>query len=192
MTLLQGDRDITLAVFTWGLAHPVVQNFFLAISVISIYSLPFVLGWLFWRNQGADRLQSVKIFLAAMVAWRVISYAIGTLLYSTYGFRDRPFALTGLREFFFEQPQKAFPSDHTAVLVAVTLAMFGYRYPKLGWVFLALTLLTGFGRVIVGFHYFGDIIGGAVVGLVAYGLIRLLDPWLDQLGRRLGWKVASQ
>lgn len=183
--LLQVDQQITLTLYHWGNAHPTAQHFFLLLAVVAVYSLPLILIWLFWRNQGEDRLNSAKIFLAAVLSWQVFSKLIGTWLYASYGFRDRPFSLDGLQEFFLEQPQKAFPSDHAAVLAAVTTTFFIYKYPKLGWLFVVLAVLTAAGRVVVGFHYIGDVAGGAVVGVLTALLIRAADKPLDKLALKL-------
>ncbi|QQG49842.1 MAG: phosphatase PAP2 family protein [Candidatus Berkelbacteria bacterium] len=180
MGLLQVDTELTTRLFHWVSAHPALQQVFLTTASAFVYVLPLALLWLFFRTK-TDRLNSIKVFLAAILSWQVLTNAVGGWLYGAYGFRDRPFALDGYQELFFERPQKAFPSDHAGVLTAVTLAFFAYRYPKLGWLFLVGGIVTSFGRVAVGFHYVGDIIGGIAIGGIAYGIIRLLDRPLDRI-----------
>jgi undecaprenyl-diphosphatase len=195
MEWLGWDNSLTFALYRWGSTTPLLQAFFLVLASLFIYLLPLILLWLFFRSH-ADRMKSVKIFLAALLAWQVLSGSVGAYLYSAFGFRDRPFALDGVRELFFERPEKAFPSDHAAVMLAVALAFFGYRYPKLGYLFLIGGFLSSFGRVTVGFHYVGDILAGWALGAVAYFIIRALDRYLDPIIARLTswvpfWKARA-
>jgi len=179
MDLLTLDHRLTFSLFHWGSSNPALQRFFLIVASVFIYLLPIILIWLFFRSHG-DRLRSVKIFLVAVLSWQVLAQLLGSWLYTAYDFRERPFAAIGLQELFFEQPEKAFPSDHAAVMFGVMAAFFGYKYPRLGWLFLIGGLISSFGRVAVGFHYVGDILGGVAIGVIAYGLIRLLDTTLDK------------
>lgn len=180
MGLLQFDTSLTTRLYHWASSSPAVQQVFLTVASAFVYALPLVLIWLFFRSK-TDRINSIKIFLAAILSWQVLTNLVGSWLYGAYGFRDRPFTLDGYQELFFERPQKAFPSDHAGLLTAVTIAFFCYRYPRLGWIFLVGGVISSFGRVAVGFHYFGDILGGIVIGAAAYGIIRLLDRPLDRI-----------
>jgi undecaprenyl-diphosphatase len=184
MNLLELDELISGAVYLYTVNIPGLHSLFLVLGAAPIYALPLLLLGLFLRNRAADRRSSVKLFLAALLAWQVLSNAVGSFLYGQYGFRDRPFASTGATELFFERPEKAFPSDHASVLVVVTILLFAYGYKKLGWVMVAGTFLTVVGRVGIGFHYLGDMIGGATIGLIAYGIMRWLDRPLEQLFNR--------
>lgn len=187
--LLALDDWVTLSLYDWGTANPGLQKFFLYIAVVAVYALPVVLVWLFWRNQKSDRRVAIKVFLGAILVWRVFSQALGSILYGNYGFRDRPFSARGLQEFFFEQPQKAFPSDHAAVLTVVAALFLLYRYPKLGWIFGAGLVLTGFGRIVVGFHYLGDVLGGIGLGLIVVAILALLDRFIERLFDK--WNLAK-
>lgn len=183
--LLMLDNQITLALYDWGVGYPLLQRLFLYIAVVAVYALPIVLLWLFWRNRGRDRRSAIKIFLAVVLVWRLLSHTLGVFFYDLYGFRDRPFTERGLQEFFFEQPEKAFPSDHAAVLTVVTALLFFYGYRKLAWLFAGALVLTGFGRIVVGFHYFGDITGGVALGLVMWGVMKVLDQPIERFFDRI-------
>ena len=160
MTLIEIDELISGAVYLYTVNIPGIHPLFLALGAVPIYALPLLLLVLFLRNRGRDRRSATKLFLGAILAWQILSNAVGSFLYGQYGFRDRPFASTGATELFFERPEKAFPSDHASVLVVVTMLLFAYGYKKLGWLLVAGTSLTIIGRVGIGFHYLGDMIGG--------------------------------
>lgn len=180
MNILELDRILTFKLyFADSLSH-LGQQVLYSIASLFIYLVPIILIILFFRT-AKDRINSVKIFLAAILSWQVLSYLTGYLLYHYYGFRDRPFASKGITELLFERPQKSFPSDHAAVIFAVMLSFFVYKYPKLGWLFLIGGILSSLGRVVIGFHYVGDILGGWLIGAIALGIIILLNKPLTNL-----------
>jgi len=185
MSILGLDDSITFGLYH-QFSNPWSEKLLYYSASTFVYLLPVVLIYLFWRG-GRDRVNSVKIFFIAVLAWQVLSALVGHYLYSHYGFRDRPFAVHGLQEFFFERPQKAFPSDHAAVIFGVMLALFAYGYRRPAWVFLVVGSLSALARVVVGFHYFGDIIGGFLIGGIAFWIIWLLqqplDRWLSKIFR---------
>lgn len=156
-----------------------------------IYALPVILVVLFFRS-ARDRLVSIKLTLGAVLAWQVLSSSIGGFLYNHYQFRDRPFASMGLQELLFERPQKAFPSDHAAVVMVIGLGLIYYKYPKLGWVFLSLGVISSLARVVIGFHYFGDVLGGWLLGVAAIGLIVLFDRPITNLINKVFGRFVGQ
>jgi undecaprenyl-diphosphatase len=65
----------------------------------------------------------------------------------------------------------SFPSSHTAVAVGIAAALFS-AHPPSGAAALIMAALIAFGRVAVGMHYPSDVIGGAVVGMLAFLIVR--------------------
>ncbi|WP_346930672.1 phosphatase PAP2 family protein [Clostridium sp.] len=60
----------------------------------------------------------------------------------------------------------SFPSGHTASSIAVAYVLSTYikRYK---FYFISLAVLIGFSRIYLYVHYFSDVLGGAVVGLIS-------------------------
>lgn len=88
--------------------------------------------------------------------------------------RRRPNA--GIRGFaaLVENPDAfSFPSGHTAASVALAVAWAG-EGSGLGLLASAFAALVGFSRVYLGVHYPLDVMAGAVLGLTAGGLARLV------------------
>ncbi|MEK7534849.1 MAG: phosphatase PAP2 family protein [Patescibacteria group bacterium] len=179
MTLLEIDQNLTNILYELTRTDPKLQGIVYLIATYLIFLLPVVLVWLaykpMWRNV------SLKIFLFTIITWQLISKNAGEFFYNQYNFRDRPFAFSGLKELLFEQPQKSFPSDHSAVLLFVTLALFHYRQRTWAWIFLVVTVLSGLSRVSVGFHWIGDVIGGWIVALIGFGLLVVLEKPLEKM-----------
>lgn len=83
-------------------------------------------------------------------------------------------------------PISSFPSGHLVTVMTLwgTLAAARVLPPA---VVAVLALLVALGRLVLGEHYPGDLLGGALVGLLILGLVARLWPHLVALGRRLAW-----
>jgi len=184
MSILQLDNNLTLTLFHWGSRNSIWEWVSFVASTVFVYGVPIVLVVMFFKG-AKERLVSTKLLLLVLISWRVVSSYVGTFFYTQFAFRDRPFSLSGKPEFFFEQPTKAFPSDHATLLAAITLGFFAYRYPKLGRLFLVGTVITSVGRVLIGFHYVGDILAGWLLGAATFGLFILFDKPVTVLIKKL-------
>lgn len=178
MWLLQLDQKITNVLYLED-ATRLSQLVAFSVASVPVYLVPVILLVLFMRSYN-DRRVAVKITVAAVLAWQVFSSGIGSVLYQTLGFRDRPFAQQGFAEFLFEQPQKAFPSDHAAVLAVVALGLCYFRYGRLARLALFLAIISSIARVVIGFHWFGDVAAGWVIGAAALGVVVLFQRTIDQ------------
>jgi undecaprenyl-diphosphatase len=77
----------------------------------------------------------------------------------------------------------SFPSSHTAVTVAVVIALVPFLARPLAAAGIGYAVLVGWSRVYLGVHYPLDVLGGAGIGLAAGGVILLA---LGMLLRRAG------
>jgi len=76
--------------------------------------------------------------------------------------------------YFIDHTTNAFPSLHVAM--ALLSSLICYRHNKKYWWFILWAVLISISIVFVKQHYFIDIIGGALVGLIGYLiLIRILE-----------------
>ena len=67
----------------------------------------------------------------------------------------------------------SFPSSHTAVTVAVVIALVPFLPRGLAGVAIGYAVLVGWSRVYLGVHYPLDILGGAGIGIAVGGVILL-------------------
>jgi len=81
-------------------------------------------------------------------------------------FRERPLVNLQINK-LINRPltEKSFPSDHTTIVFALSMAIFFYN-KKLGSLLLFLSLLVGLSRIYTGVHYPLDVYGGAIVGIL--------------------------
>jgi membrane-associated phospholipid phosphatase len=67
----------------------------------------------------------------------------------------------------------SFPSSHTAVTLAVVIALVPFLARPLAAAGIAYAVLVGWSRVYLGVHYPLDILGGAGIGMTAGGVVLL-------------------
>jgi undecaprenyl-diphosphatase len=112
--------------------------------------------------------------------------------------RPRPFAAhpATIHPFLSHAADPSFPSEHAAAAFAIAVAVT-CRRKSWGAVLLVLAVVLAAGRVFLGLHYPGDVLGGALVG-AATGIVswspairsrldRIADTaggWLDSAIRR--------
>src|SRR3989344_4229250 len=134
-------------------------------AVFAALYLPFIVVFLafayliFFRR---SLREFIFVFFTAGVAV-VISKILKILIHAP----RPPFALERVQS-LFEKTSYAFPSDHATFFMALAVAIF-FINKKAGLVFLALALLIGIARIVVGVHFPIDILGGFILGaVVAY------------------------
>jgi membrane-associated phospholipid phosphatase len=78
----------------------------------------------------------------------------------------------------------SFPSSHTAVTMAVVIALVPFLPRALAVVAVAYAVLVGWSRVYLGVHYPLDVLAGAGIGIAVGGAVLLaLGVLLDHAGR---------
>ncbi len=141
----------------------------------------FRLWWQFWSNYAF-----VFFVLAAVLLWQqrnayeilvlvsisfVAARGLLTTLINIWYHRVRPyqrFNFTPITSRFFSLQTKlhnSFPSRHTTAFTSIAVVVWFFN-PVVGLLLLIATLMTGVGRVILGFHYTTDIAAGVVFGTI--------------------------
>lgn len=73
----------------------------------------------------------------------------------------------------------SFPSDHATASFAIAAAFLVHQF-RGAVAFLAAAVLISVSRIYIGTHYVGDVIGGALTGIVAVGVVW----WIYREGTR--------
>lgn len=100
--------------------------------------------------------------------------------------RPRPYADTTSVYYDFwtqagsmKETEYSFPSGHTTVTTAFSVAIFFACNKKWSWALLFVPILMGFSRIYFGVHFASDVLGGLLVGCIcgmsAYMILRLLE-----------------
>lgn len=99
------------------------------------------------------------------------------LLLKRFFKRERPFKQLNCWYGFVPADEFSFPSGHTAA-AAVFAALLGLFYVDTTLILMAGVLLVGASRVVLGVHYPGDILAGALLGVASVEVMAwFLLPW---------------
>lgn len=79
--------------------------------------------------------------------------------------RPRPFAAMELEPLIAHIADASFPSSHALIGFAISWAVLK-QDKKLGIIALAIAGLGSLSRVVLGLHYFTDILAGAIIGII--------------------------
>ena len=164
----------------FGFSH---RNFILdTVFVFLAKFLPYflVLGFLvliFYRSSSRRRL---FFYIEALLAL-ILGSGLLVQFFRFFYHYPRPFEEIGFTPLITGPASSSFPSNHAAILFALSLLVF-YLNRRVGLWFFVLSLLNGLARVVVGVHWPLDILGGALIGLLAAFLIH---RWLDPLAKQV-------
>jgi undecaprenyl-diphosphatase len=169
------------------IAHPLWDGVMVAITTKEYWLVPLAIVWIWLVLRGGARGRAAAVILLLAVGssdWisaRVIKPGVGRL---------RPcYELENVRLLVPCGGKHGFPSNHAAntFAAAMTLAYFYRRYTA---VFVALSLLVGFSRIVVGVHYPGDVLGGfvlsAVIAAIFLTVYQKLESAYPEFFKKLG------
>jgi len=99
----------------------------------------------------------------------VLSHLVVQVVKRTVG-RPRPSLGTDVAALVAEPDRFSFPSGHATAALAVALA-YAAAMPSLAFPILALALIVGATRVVLGVHYPGDVAAGQTIALATHLLL---------------------
>jgi membrane-associated phospholipid phosphatase len=136
-----------------------------------------VVGYVAARNRSVLPVAAAAV--AAGAAWALADVA--------KAIADRPRPYEAVADAVLRQQPAhgtSFPSSHTAVTVAVVIALVPFLPRVLAAAAIAYAVLMGWSRVYLGVHYPLDVLGGAAIGMAVGGVILLaLGVLLHRAGR---------
>jgi len=152
-----------------------LSHLFLPAGIIVVVVLAVV--YVVARNRSV--LPVVTGAVAAGLAWALTHAA------KAIAVRPRPYQV--MADAVLRQPSAhgtSFPSSHTAVTLAIAIALVPFLARPLAAADIAYAALLGWSRVYLGVHYPLDILGGAGIGMAAGGAVLLaLGTLLRGAGR---------
>jgi membrane-associated phospholipid phosphatase len=160
-----------------------LSRLFLPAGIITAVAL--IVVYVLARNRSI--LPVVAAAAAAAVAWLLVHVA------KAIADRPRPYQVAAgavLRQ----QPAHgtSFPSSHTAITVAVVIALVPFLVRPRAAAAIAYAVLVGWSRVYLGVHYPLDVLAGAGIGIAVGGVVLLaLRALLRRAGRAAGGHHAA-
>ena len=152
-----------------------LSHLFLLVGITAVVLLTVV--YLLARNRGV--LPVAVAAVAAGAAWVLANVA------KIIADRPRPY-LVMAGAILRQHPAHgtSFPSSHTAVALAVAIALVPFLARPLAAVGIAYAVLAGWSRVYLGVHYPLDVLAGAGLGMAVGGAVLLaLRALLRRAGR---------
>ncbi len=120
------------------------------------------------------KIISLVVFLFASL---LLSGAITQTLKHIFG-RPRPnYAFDGVAEFsFFNLSSNfhSFPSGHASTIFTISIFL-SILLPRIKYLFIFLACLVALSRIVVGAHFFSDIVAGLCVAFIGIKLARLIQ-----------------
>lgn len=197
------DYRIYHAVNRFTADHAWLGRTFQAIETYGtiLIGLAVVLLW-FVSRPGGNR--KWKLTAASALGAAALGLLVNRIVTAVYH-RDRPFiGHPSAHVFGPHKTDPSFPSDHTTAAFAIGVAVLLFDSVA-GVLFLTVAALIGVGRVFVGEHYPGDVLGGIMIGTAAALVVvrlgrpvigffvriveRLTDPLVARLRRT--WAAPS-
>jgi membrane-associated phospholipid phosphatase len=155
-------------------------HLFLPVGIVIVVVL--IAGYVVARNRSVLPVAAGAV--AAGAAWALANVA------KVIANRPRPYEV--LADAVLRQRPAlgtSFPSSHTAVTVAVVIALAPFLPRVLAGVAIAYAVLVGWSRVYLGVHYPLDVLAGAGIGLAVGGAVLLA---LGVLLHRAGQAAQSR
>lgn len=147
-----------------------------AVIVFIAQIMPFFMGAGFllfiWRSgDWRERGHAISgLIIAAVIGRGILVEAI-----RFFYLRPRPFQALDITPLFGSE-SPAFPSGHATLLFALSFFVL-YKNRSWGYWFITFSFLNVLSRVVAGVHWPSDILGGILVGALAFGITHLLlDP----------------
>ncbi len=104
--------------------------------------------------------------------WLGVSHVVIQVV-KRFAVRERPTVRMSLQALISVPDRFSFPSGHACAAMTVAAA-YAWAFPVLAVPLLALAMLVGLSRVVLGAHYPGDVAVGQVIALAsAYGMLSL-------------------
>jgi undecaprenyl-diphosphatase len=192
------DWRVYHAVNRFAAHHVWLPHVFRFIETYGTYAIgaAAVCLWLLARPGGSRKW---KLAAGSALGAAAVGLIVNRIVSSSWH-RDRPFLSHHVAHIWGARKTDAsFPSDHASAAFGIAVAVL-LLDPPVGIAFLVLALLIAAGRVIVGEHYPGDVLAGALIGTASAVLVvrvarpvialcvrfleRLTDPVLAPVWRR--------
>ena len=186
LLLRDADRAATLAVngFSGGFTDALMPLLSNRLVWAPLYALMI---WYIWKRIGWKR--TLALLLAVVLCVGAVDQVANLVKDSVQRLRpcwDQYMLDSGLKVLVRKGGKYGFFSAHAATLSAVTASVLyflkhwdaGNKHHTLAWVLVFWVVAVSISRVYVGKHFVGDILAGAVAGVVLSLLISWFLRWL--------------
>ncbi|WP_042357661.1 undecaprenyl-diphosphatase [Bacillus rubiinfantis] len=172
---IEAFRSINDVGKTYDALEPVAV--FMAEYMVYILALAMVVYWI--TRTTKNRMMMIQSIAAVLMA--EILGKIAGLFYS----HNQPFAvLPNVNQLVEHAVDNSFPSDHSIIFFTICFSIWLVRKRE-GWLWLAIACAVGISRIMVGVHYPGDVLTGAIIGIISALVMNWLVPQLTLIKKLL-------
>lgn len=150
----------------------VLDNLMIALAKYGVVLMALPLLYMWFKGDESKKKVALLSLLSMAIAL-LINQIIGHIY-----FRQRPFALHEVNLLLSRSADPSFPSDHAAFVFGIAWLLL-FKDRRIGAFALGLAILVGISRIFVGTHYPGDVLGGAIVGLISAFFVWSIRSKLD-------------
>ncbi len=164
----------------WRIADELFRFFANDYVVSSVIVAMLVVFWF----SGDERWRRVVVHAIVALLLANLLVKVSNLLW----FRPRPFTYHDVTMLFYYPSDSSFPSNAAAAIWSMAWSLWlRQRSSAIGRVALLLAALMAWSRVWVGVHYPLDVVGGALLGILAASLVERNRVRLRPLAEGLLW-----
>ena len=174
------DAQLTQMINLAAGHHPLLDPVMIMATAVGVPILVALVAVQWWRN---DDRQMVRHALVSCGFAFLLGLGMNQLVL-LFVHRLRPYEIGVTHLLVAPSTDWSLPSDHATATMAIAASFLLHRMPRTGALFLAASLVVMFSRVYVGIHFAGDVVAGAVTGVLAALLVwKLYRPGtgLDRL-----------
>lgn len=159
--------DTQLFVFLNSIISTTLLNyFFVAITDARFWIFPAIVASILFIRKEHNKALIVLLLAGITVA---ISDPVSSQIFKPLLHRPRPchpdYFINGAHLLFGLKSSLSFPSSHSTNIFALAFIITMF-YPSRWIWFFSFAVLIGFSRIYVGVHYPGDVLGGALLGVI--------------------------
>lgn len=164
------DLDVTLtrAINSLAGTNTAIDSLMIWLSAIGVPLLVLAVAGQWWGK--GDRDHTRHVLVGSGLSF-LLGLAINQLILLLVD-RIRPYDAGISHLLIAPSADPSFPSDHATATFAIAAAFLIHRMRRVGLWLLAGAILVAVSRVYVGTHYFSDVLGGALTGIIAAVAVR--------------------
>jgi undecaprenyl-diphosphatase len=163
------DAAVTQWINAWAGKNSVLDSIMIWVSAVGVPVMVLAVAGQWWLQK--DKQHRRHVLLAAGFSF-LLGLALNQLILLLVH-RVRPYDGGVTHLLIAKSADFSFPSDHATATFAIAAAFLLHGMRR-GFGFLVAALIVRFSRVYIGTHYVSDVLGGALTGMAAAAVVRLV------------------